>query len=129
MTIARWIDAVVALVLLGVGIAGTFVVSGSGVLFGVFPMTVPTIWLFILSGVALTYTVLSSDRTALWVSALFGVVYAALFILGLFLSSFLGFTLQEGNLWLHLGVALVLLYDWLLTPTFTSSTPPGRQVG
>lgn len=108
---------VVALVLFLLCSFGTFVMSrAGGVLMGVFPLTVTLMWVYLVSVLLLGAGVLLPRVLGVRVAAWLGFVYALMAFLGIFTSSLLGMPLQGGNLWVHLLVALALLYGWLILP-------------
>ncbi|GEM49892.1 DUF4383 domain-containing protein [Deinococcus cellulosilyticus] len=143
--ITRRLDAWVALLLMGVSILATFRVAGSGQLFEVFTVNLTLVWVYLLSAILLMGGVLTRDQTAHTVSASLGFFFLVLAVLGILTPSLLDLPLSRGNMWLHFGVGLALLYDWKGTnhlsfrkpretspfhdPSHDSSVPgaPGRK--
>ncbi|GGJ52899.1 hypothetical protein GCM10008938_43590 [Deinococcus roseus] len=127
MSMMQKTQAVVALVLMLLCSAGTFVVSNAGRLaLGVFPVTVTLMWVYLISVLLLGAAVLVSSTFAVRVSTWLGFGYALMAFMGIFTPSLLDLPLQGGNLWMHLLVALTLLYTWLILPDQTAVRKPAH---
>jgi hypothetical protein len=109
---AMW-SGIVMLVLGGLGLF----FAGSGSLFGLFQMS---LWLaigFIITGVLLWYASTGDELTHSF-SMVIGLVYGILAVIGLFVRDFnlFGILPIEGwNIALFIGLAVVMLYDWIST--------------
>lgn len=115
----------VALVLLLLCSAGTFVVSNAGqVALGVFPVTVTLLWVYLISVLLLGAAVLVGSTFAVRVSTWLGFVYGLMAFMGLFTPSLLDLPLQGGNLWVHALISLALMYTWLILPNQTAVRKP-----
>lgn len=120
----RRLDAWVALLLMGLSILATFSVGGSGQLFEVFTVNRTLVWVYLLSAILLMGGVLTRDQTAHIVSASLGFFFVVLAVLGIVTPSLLDLPLSRGNMWLHFGIGLALLYDWKGTNRAASRMPP-----
>jgi Domain of unknown function (DUF4383) len=111
--VAMW-SGIVMLVLGGLGLF----FSGSGSLFGLFPMS---LWLgigFMVTGLLLWYASTGDELTHSF-SMVIGLVYGILAVIGLFVRDFnlFGILPIEGwNIALFIALGVVMLYDWISTP-------------
>lgn len=110
--IVRRLDAWVALLLMGLSILATFSVTGTGLVLEVFTVNLTLVWVYLLSAIALMGGVLTRDQTAHSVSASLGFFFLLLAVLGILIPSVLDLPLSKGNMWIHFGIGLALLYDW-----------------
>lgn len=117
----------VALVLLLLCSIGTLVVSSAGgMALGMFPVTVTLMWVYLISFLLLGVGVLVRSIFAMRVSAWLGFLFALMAFVGIFTPSLLNLPLQGGNLWVHLLVALALMYSWLILPDQTTVRKPAH---
>lgn len=115
---ARMIDlwtGVVFAVLGLLGLLGLFFAS-NGLILGFIPTNTAMTIIYLLTAVVLFYGYFTSDQTAHSVSAVLGLVYAALGVIGFFAASFIGLPAGGWNIVVNLIAGLVLVYDWLGTP-------------
>ncbi|MBF6594270.1 MAG: DUF4383 domain-containing protein [Thermaceae bacterium] len=119
MSTARTIDLWTGLGFALLGLLGLFSATGGYVL-GVISTTSAMAMTYLLTAAVLLYGYFSSDQTAHAVSAVLGLIYAALGIIGFFSASFLGLPTAGWNIVLNLIAAAVLVYDWLGTPRVTA---------
>ncbi|WP_027891251.1 DUF4383 domain-containing protein [Calidithermus chliarophilus] len=112
---ARTIDLWTGLVFVALGVLGLFFTQ-NGLLLGFLPTNIGMQIVYLLTGGVLLYAFYNGVATAHAVSALVGIVYAALGVLGLFMPSFLGLPTNGWNIAVNLIAAAVLIYDWLGTP-------------
>lgn len=111
---AMW-SGIVMLVLGGLGLF----FGGGGSLFGLFPMSLLLAIGFMLTGLLLWYASTGDELTHSF-SMVIGLIYGALAVIGLFVRDFnlLGILPVEGwNIALFIALAVVMLYDWIGTPT------------
>lgn len=121
MSTARTIDLWMGLVLFVLGVVGLFLTQ-NGVLFGFLNTSLAMQIVYIAIGGVLIFAYYSSTTTAHTLSALVGIFFAALGIVGFFNAFFWGLPVSGWNILVNLFVAVVLIYDWLATPEVRHST-------
>ncbi len=112
---ARVLDLWTGLVFAILGLLGLFFAPG-GLILGFIPTTTAMTIIYLLTAVVLFYGYFTSDQMAHSVSAVLGLVYLALGIIGFFAASFIGLPTGGWNIVVNLLAGLVLVYDWLGTP-------------
>lgn len=123
MSTARIIALSAAAAFLLLAILGFFALPAVGTLFGVFPMNTALKVVYLLTGLLLAYGGLSTEL-AHGISAVVGVVYLLLGVLGFFTPDLFGLMPIHGaNIALHLLAGGLLFYDWLGTPSSTAHRP------
>jgi len=115
MTTARTIDLWTGLVFLALGVLGLFFTQ-NGVLFGFLPTNTTMQIVYLIVSALLLYGYFTTTQMAHSVSAVLGIIFVLLGVIGFFTASFLGLNVSSWNIVVNLVAGLVLVYDWLGTP-------------
>lgn len=128
MSLIQKVQVGVAGALLVFSVIGAFMlVNLSPVVWGVFPVALGLLWVYLVSAVVLIAGALMEGRFEFFVSVWMGLLYAVMALWGVFMVSLPGVPLDGGNRWLHLLVALLLLFSWMFQPSGSEAEQPPKQ--
>lgn len=115
MSTARWIDLIVGIIFVVIGIWGLVPVASGSVL-GLMPVNTLLAIVALVAGGVLLYGASSVDA-ARPTAGVVGIILAVIAILGLFSRDLFGLAPLNGwSLALFVVAAIALIYDWLGTP-------------
>ena len=115
MSTARWIDLVMGLLFVVLGVWGLVPAAG-GMILGVLPMTTGLSIAALIAGAVLLFGAVSAEA-AHGSAALMSVTFALVALLGLVSPTLFGLTVLNGwSIGLLAVSAALLFYDWLATP-------------